>query len=478
MFVALALVPGWGCSRQSGDPVQDYQRGLAYFQEGKYAKAADLFEAALATATPTAQALNFLGVCQLYTDNPSAAVATFERALALDPSHVPAHFNLGLAKLETGDAAGAITHLRQVDRSEAPPAYTHYYLGEAYSRASAWAQAGEALRAHLRSQPPTADVLNALGVIAVHLKQYNEAEDWFSKALNQDANHAVAHLNLALIADHQFGRKQEAVTHYQSFLNLSPQSAERPQVAAALKAASAQLQARASQPPVTTPASPPAKPAPVTPSPPAPVPAPKPEPVQPVAPAPEPPAVVTAPPTPAPPAAPPAPTPPRRTAIVAANLKSGNRGQATAFFNEGVQHQQKGILSAAIAAYDKAIAADPSFAAAYYNRAITYRALGQTESAFTNYELALQANPDYADARFNYAILLQEKGFVTDAIEQYEKLIARNPNDAAAHLSVATLYARDRATLGKAKEHYQAYVRLSPNTALARDIRKWLDQHR
>ena len=53
-----------------------------------------------------------------------------------------------------------------------------------------------------------------------------------------------------------------------------------------------------------------------------------------------------------------------------------------------------------------------------------------------------------------------------------------SPNEASAHLSIATLYARDRSTFGKAREHYQTYLKLSPNSPLARDIRRWLDQNR
>jgi hypothetical protein len=40
------------------------------------------------------------------------------------------------------------------------------------------------------------------------------------------------------------------------------------------------------------------------------------------------------------------------------------------------------------------------------------------------------------------------------------------------------LYARNRATFANAREHYQIYLKLSPNSPLARDIRRWLDQNR
>ena len=131
----------------------------------------------------------------------------------------------------------------------------------------------------------------------------------------------------------------------------------------------------------------------------------------------------------------------------------------------------------AIASYGKSIAFDPAFSKAYFNLAIAYRAAGQPERAMDNYELALVADPRYTDARFNYAILLQEQGYTDDALAQYGKILQANPSDASAHLSMAGLYARDHANLSKAREHYQAFLKLSPNSPLARDIRHWLDQN-
>ena len=167
-----------------------------------------------------------------------------------------------------------------------------------------------------------------------------------------------------------------------------------------------------------------------------------------------------------------------RSPVALKTLTPGNRTKALAYFNEGVKSQQQGNVANAIAGYGKAITTDPTFAKAYYNLAIAYRNAGQPERAMESYESALVADPRYADARFNYAILLQEQGYSDDAIAQYGKILQANPTDASAHLSVAGLYARDRATVAKAREHYQAFLKLSPNSPLARDIRRWLDQNR
>jgi len=115
---------------------------------------------------------------------------------------------------------------------------------------------------------------------------------------------------------------------------------------------------------------------------------------------------------------------------------------------------------------------------AYYNLAIAYSDARQPDRALENYELAIMASNQFTDAHYNYAILLQAQGYIDDALTQYEFLVRSNPNDALAQLGAATLYARDRTTLDKARQHYQTYLRLAPNSPPARDIRRWLDQNR
>jgi tetratricopeptide (TPR) repeat protein len=164
--------------------------------------------------------------------------------------------------------------------------------------------------------------------------------------------------------------------------------------------------------------------------------------------------------------------------LAAKPLVAGDRARAKSLFTDAARLHQQGKLPAAIAGYAKAIAADASYAQPYYNLAIAYRDNRQYDLAFDNYELALQADPQFTDARYNYAILLQNQGYVADALDQYERILRVNPADAAVHLTAAALYARDPATRESARQHYETYLRLSPGSPLARDIRAWLDQNR
>ena len=58
---------------------RDFEKAIAHFQQ------------AIANGQPTAQALNFLGVCELYAGNrPAAQVDAFD-ARAIDPDLAPRH---------------------------------------------------------------------------------------------------------------------------------------------------------------------------------------------------------------------------------------------------------------------------------------------------------------------------------------------------------------------------------------------------
>lgn len=483
LVLLAALASGCG-RRPTGE--EHFAKGLACYKENKFDKAIPRFEAALTSLQTNALALNFLGVCRLHEGETEAGLRNLRDAVRLDPNYVPARYNLALAQLEHGQADDAVINLRQVVASSVAPADSHYQLGLAYMRISAWGQAEEAFKRHLQSNPNSTDTLNCLGIVAARKHEFPQAKHWLEQCIVADPKFATAYLNLASLENHQLGQKKEALAHYETYIDLLPKSQPHEDVRLAMLqihqdlAVAAKQPARAVEPP--KPAKPPEQPpsAPVEIAQ-APKPAtPQPEPVVPKPAMPAPSTVVTASAVSATPPPPPPQPPIRkgRTPLATKTLKPGNHTQALAYFNEGVTFQLQNKPANAVADYTKAIAADPTFAKAYYNLAIAYRSGGLMDRALDNYELALIADPNYTDARFNYAVLLQEQGYFDDAITQFERIVAENPNDASTHLSLGGLYARDRATYARAREHYQAFLRLSPNSPLARDIRRWLDQNR
>lgn len=458
----LGLLLLTACGRAT-DRAREYQAAVELYRDHKYARALGRFESLAQTITNNPQLFHFVGVCHLHLGHTVEAVPALRRAVELQPDYTLARYHLGLALLELNQPSDAVAELRLVARAPDAPEHTLFDLGRAYLRLSAFAQAEQVFSQYLRVHSNSVEATYLLAWANLRRGDHTAAHRQFLRVIELAPDTAPAHLNLAILEQFHLNRPADAQQHYRRYLELAGDSE--------LKQAIEKHLAKLTSP--TPPPTPPPPPSPVaqvtpptTPTPPAPAPPPPPTP----------PAAAT----PIPPAVPPAPEPARKTRppIPTTPLPAGDRPRAILAFNRGVQLQQTGPLTAAITAYQEAIQLDPSFAAAHYNLAICYRANNQPDLALEHYERALQAFPDYTDARFNYAILLQEQGYVDDAIAQFERIVATNPTHAPARLSLATLYAQNRATRQKAREHYQQYLRLDPNSPLARDIRRWLDQNR
>ncbi len=424
-LLIIAVITGaTACSRS---PSKNFETGLAYFKDDDFARAAVCFEQALKTGVPTAQAWNFLGASRLQSGDIEAAIAAFQEALKIDAGHAAARYNLAAAYLEAKQPAQAIPLLRQLAQAANCPPSVHRQLGSAYLQAGEWLKAKQAFEK--LSDTNTAEIQNDLGVVEAHLCNAKQAKTYLETAARLDLQHATARQNLAILEQYYLPKL------------VTPTKPAEPVAAPA----------KLPEPPALTAA---------------------PLQVLPVVETPK-----TAAPLPQPPA-PPKPVVKRRAPVTTAALKAGDRAAAKTFFNDGIAQQQQAKLPAAIAAYAKAVATDPTFAQAYYNLGIAYRDANQPDKALDNYELALATQPDFRDARFNYAILLQQQGFIVDALAQYEKILEINPNEPAVRLTAATLYARDPATRAKARQHYDAYLRLVPNSPMARDIRDWLEKNK
>ncbi|MCX7887614.1 MAG: tetratricopeptide repeat protein [Verrucomicrobiae bacterium] len=415
MAIATIVVVA-GCGRS---PKELMERGAVLYGQGRFAQAAECFEQALRKAPPTPQALTLLGVCRVRTGRAEDGLRCFEQALKLDPQYAAARFNLAVVYLEQGQLEAAASLLRQVVQQAAHPPEAKTYL---------------------------ALVCNNLGVAAARQRDFARGEKWLREAQMTDPALPEATRNLAALKSRMELSKGGSATAITAVVTRTSVPVKTNGVvtwAASTAAATQTAQGAATAP----------------------------EPQQVQARRTDVPAVSGQPPASG-------PVSKRRAAIAPRQLPRGDRQKALVLFNEAVGLQQRGDLASAVQLYQKAVAADASFAAAYYNLAHAYRDLKDTERAFENYELALMADPNFDDARRNYAILLQQQGYIADAVEQYEMILQRHPEDAAIHVTVAGLYAADRATIHKARKHYEAYLKLVPNAPHAAEIRRWLEQAR
>lgn len=124
---------------------------------------------------------------------------------------------------------------------------------------------------------------------------------------------------------------------------------------------------------------------------------------------------------------------------------------------------EEGDPAAAAAAYDRALALDPTLSDAYVNLGRLRHASGDAREAARLYQVALERSPDDAVLHFNLALALEDTRGADAAIEHYERALALDPEFADAHYNVAGLYEQSgRGT--DAFRHYRAYKRLVEST--------------
>jgi tetratricopeptide (TPR) repeat protein len=116
--------------------------------------------------------------------------------------------------------------------------------------------------------------------------------------------------------------------------------------------------------------------------------------------------------------------------------------------------------AAAMAAYQRALALDPSLADAYVNLGRLQHEGGDAREAARLYHLALERSPEDPVVHFNLALALEDTSGAAAAINHYERALALDPDFADAHYNVAGLY--EQAGRGAdALRHYRAYKQLT-----------------
>jgi Flp pilus assembly protein TadD len=157
---------------------------------------------------------------------------------------------------------------------------------------------------------------------------------------------------------------------------------------------------------------------------------------------------------------------------------AGDSAAARNHFAQGAAAQRNGRLAEAMAAYQRAITADPACFEAYYNLGVAAQERGDWPTALEAYEGALALEESNTRARYNFALALQSAGYALDAAAEFEKIIAGNPGFADAHLSLAGLCAQTLDEPERARTHYRRMLELEPQHSRANEVRRWLAANR
>jgi len=114
---------------------------------------------------------------------------------------------------------------------------------------------------------------------------------------------------------------------------------------------------------------------------------------------------------------------------------------------------------AALHAYERAIAADPSHLDARLNRGLLLHEAGRLAEAERAYRQAIEACGNDAVLLFNLAVLLEDMNRRSDALQAYEAALRTDPDMADGHYNLSLLCQN----LGRRKEairHMSQYRRL------------------
>jgi tetratricopeptide (TPR) repeat protein len=98
------------------------------------------------------------------------------------------------------------------------------------------------------------------------------------------------------------------------------------------------------------------------------------------------------------------------------------------------------IVTAAIAAYRRALELDPGLADAHVDLGRLLHERGEAAAAEQHYRLALGTRPEDATAAFNLGVALQDLGRLGDAAAAYEAALAADRTFADAHYNLAGIH--------------------------------------
>jgi tetratricopeptide (TPR) repeat protein len=101
----------------------------------------------------------------------------------------------------------------------------------------------------------------------------------------------------------------------------------------------------------------------------------------------------------------------------------------------GYAEFKKGNHSAALEAFERAIAVNWRFATVYFRRGEVYFDLDQVDTAISEYNIALEHAPNFASVHYSLALALMKNRNIDQAISHFESVIKIAPNSQLAHQS-------------------------------------------
>jgi tetratricopeptide (TPR) repeat protein len=366
---------------ENTDAENQYQSGLSLLRQGKMSEAAEAFRAAIRSRSGFVDAHYALGVAlsRMGKTQFPAAVDQLVEVLRLKPDHVDARVDLSSILAQEGDSAAAGAQLEQAIRFAPKNSDLYILLGKSRYDSNDFPKAIESFQKALALEPALGAAHYGIGLVLARQHDNTRAAQEFRAALELNPNDAFSHLELGKIAL-EAGGLAEAAEHLNEAVRLRPGLAEAQLELGKLyrrqnasdKAEAAFREALRLRPDFTD-------------------------------------------------------------ALYNLGLllrSSGRKEESTGYFAkiealqqsraatgkanalnaDGIKLTNEGRLAEALAAFQKALAADPSFFMAAYNQGIVLGRLGRTPEAIAAFRTAIRLRPDFVMGHFALGVLLKTLG--------------------------------------------------------------------
>jgi tetratricopeptide (TPR) repeat protein len=162
-------------------------------------------------------------------------------------------------------------------------------------------------------------------------------------------------------------------------------------------------------------------------------------------------------------------------AAAVGELKTLPEDTAWTRFEDGLALERAGQPDAARAAWERALALDPSLAAAHTNLGHLAFAAGRSDEARAAWERALALDPSQPEAHFNLGNWHDAAGDAPRALAEWFAALAADDTFAAAHFQVGAVLAESGAA-DRARTHLLRYLELAPDGEAAAEARRLLEE--
>ncbi len=154
---------------------------------------------------------------------------------------------------------------------------------------------------------------------------------------------------------------------------------------------------------------------------------------------------------------------PRRSA--AGTQGAGKSGTSQALIAQALEHQRRGQLDRAEAAYRAVVAQSPDATEALANLGGLLLTQGRYDEAERNFQAALENQPDHPGLHVNMGNLRRTRGDLEGAENSFRQAIALAPDYAGAHLNLGAVLRLNGALDDAARALHRA-IELAPDNAL------------